>query len=115
MTCVSPIRARRRPRRRTVSVDTQITVMAELFDMLSDPTRLRLLMQLRTDDDACVSDLALLTGTSESAVSHALRLLRAHGIVESERRGRKIFYTLADENARVVIDATIAHLDAGRR
>ena len=114
MTCVSPIRTRRRQRRRAVSVDTQIAVMAELFDMLSDPTRLRLLMQLRTDD-ACVSDLALLTGTSESAVSHALRLAASPRIVDAERRGRRIFYTLADENARVVIDATIAHLDAGRR
>ncbi len=89
--------------------------MAELFDMLSDPTRLRLLVQLRVNDAACVSDLALLTGTSESAVSHALRLLRAHGIVDSERRGRRIFYTLADPRARVVIDAAIPHLDADRR
>ncbi|MGO9875698.1 MAG: ArsR/SmtB family transcription factor [Acidimicrobiia bacterium] len=112
---MSPIRTRRRQHGLEVSAGEQIVVMAELFDMLSDPTRLRLLVQLRVNDAACVSDLALLTGTSESAVSHALRLLRAHGIVDSERRGRRIFYTLADPRARVVIDAAIPHLDADRR
>ena len=91
--------------------DEHVGVMAELFDALSDPTRLRLLMQLRTHTDACVTDLAAWTNANESAVSHALRLLRAHGIVESERRGRWIFYSLADEHARVVLDATVAHLE----
>lgn len=89
--------------------------MAELFDMLSDPTRLRILMQLRAHDEACVSDLAEWTDTDESAVSHALRLLRAYRIVESERRGRWMFYTLADEHARVVLDATLAHLESDHR
>ena len=36
----------------------------------------------------------------------------ANGIVESERRGRWIFYTLTDEHARVLLDATLAHLEA---
>jgi len=89
--------------------------MAELFDMLSDPTRLGILMQLRAHDQACVTDLAMWTGTNESAVSHALRLLRAHGIVDSERRGRWIFYRLADGHARVVLDATVTHLDSEHR
>ncbi len=84
--------------------------MAEMFDLLSDPTRLRLLLQLRETDEACVSDLAEVTDTTESAVSHALRLLRTAGIVATERRGRRIFYRLSDEHARVVLDATLDHL-----
>jgi DNA-binding transcriptional ArsR family regulator len=100
---------------RTVTADEHVVVMAQLFDMLSDPTRLRILMQLRAHDEACVSDLAAWTNTNESAVSHALRLLRAHGIVDSERRGRWIFYALSDEHAHVVLDATIAHLEADHR
>jgi len=89
--------------------------MAELFDLLSDPTRLRLLMQLRARVEACVSDLAAATGATETAVSHALRLLRAHDIVEAERRGRRIFYRLADEHARLVLDATVEHLQLMHR
>jgi len=88
-----------------VSADEHVVVMAELFGVLSDPTRLRILLQLRAHDEACVSDLAAWTDVNESAVSHALRLMRAHGVVRSERRGRWIYYALADEHARVVIDA----------
>jgi DNA-binding transcriptional ArsR family regulator len=98
--------------REGLTIEEHVVVMAELFDMLSDPTRLRILLHLRAHDEACVSDLADWTDTNESAVSHALRLLRAHGIVEPDRRGRRIFYSLADEHAHVVLDATIAHLEA---
>jgi DNA-binding transcriptional ArsR family regulator len=93
-----------------VSLDEHVAVMADLFDLLSDPTRLRLLLELRERDDACVSDLAGVTDATESAVSHALRLLRTAGLIAAERRGRHIYYRLADEHARVVLDATLAHL-----
>jgi DNA-binding transcriptional ArsR family regulator len=89
--------------------------MADLFDLLSDPTRLRLLLTLREHDEACVSDLAGVTNTTESAVSHALRLLRTAGLVDAERRGRHIYYRLADEHARVVLDATLTHLRDAHR
>ncbi len=96
--------------RRDLTLDEHVGVMADLFDLLSDPTRLRLLLELREQDEACVSELAGVTDTSESAVSHALRLMRAAGLVATERRGRHIYYRLADEHARVVLDATITHL-----
>jgi len=96
--------------RRDLTLDEHVGVMADLFDLLSDPTRLRLLLELREHDEACVSDLAGVTDTTESAVSHALRLMRAAGLVATERRGRRIYYRLADEHARVVLDATLAHL-----
>lgn len=85
--------------------------MADLFGMLADRTRLRLLIQLAESDEACVSDLARGAQISESAVSHALRLLRAHGIVDMRRDGRFAYYSLADEHVRVLLDATIAHFD----
>lgn len=77
--------------------------------MLADPSRLRILMHLQDHDDACVTELAEWAGVSESAVSHALRLLRAHGIVESRRDGRWIYYALVDEHVRVLLDATADH------
>ncbi len=85
--------------------------MADLFGMLSDPSRLRLLMDLEANDELCVTDLAREAGISESAVSHALRLLRAHGIVEMRREGRWVFYSLADEHVRVLLQATVEHLE----
>jgi DNA-binding transcriptional ArsR family regulator len=85
--------------------------MADLFGMLADRTRLRLLIQLAERDEACVGDLARGAQMSESAVSHALRLLRAHGVVDLRRDGRFAYYSLADEHVRVLLDATIAHFD----
>ena len=79
------------------------------------PTRVRVGLQLRTQGEACVGDLAESIGTSDSAVSHALRLLRASDIVECERRGKQVFYSLIDEHAHVVLDATITHLDVRHR
>lgn len=85
--------------------------MAELFGVLSDPSRLRLLMDLQAHDELCVTDLAREAGISESAVSHALGRLRAQGIVETRREGRWVFYSLVDEHVRVLLRATVEHLE----
>ena len=57
----------------------------------------------------CVCDLAAVTGMSESAVSHALRLLRAHRMVLVNRRGRMAFYRLDDGHVRMLLDLGLAH------
>ena len=85
--------------------------MANLFGILADPSRLRILMCLQDQEEVCVTDLADRTGIGESAVSHALRLLRAYGIVEARREGRRMFYALVDEHVRVLCDATAEHFD----
>jgi DNA-binding transcriptional ArsR family regulator len=85
--------------------------MADLFGVLSDPSRLRILMMLVELDEICVSDLAEGAEMNESAVSHALRLLRAHGIVGTRRDGRWIYYSLVDEHVRLLLDATADHLE----
>lgn len=85
--------------------------MADLFAMLSDRTRLRILVQLAGRDEACVGDLADGAQISESAVSHALRLLRAHRIVDTRRDGRFVYYCLTDEHVRVLLAATTTHFD----
>ncbi|WSG19539.1 metalloregulator ArsR/SmtB family transcription factor [Nonomuraea sp. NBC_01738] len=81
---------------------------AEVFGLLSDPNRLRLLLAL-LDGELCVCDLAAVTGQSESAVSHALRLLRAHRVVSVRRSGRMAFYRLEDAHVRMLLDLAIAH------
>jgi DNA-binding transcriptional ArsR family regulator len=88
-----------------------LTLMADLFGMLSDPSRLKILMYLQDHDEVCVGDLADWAEISESAVSHALRLLRAHGIVDTRRDGRWIYYALVDEHVRVLLEATLEHLE----
>lgn len=86
-----------------------VTQLADVFSLLGDPGRLRLLVALVEPGELCVCDLAAVTGMSESAVSHALGLLRAHRVVSVSRRGRMAFYRLDDEHVRLLLDLGLAH------
>jgi DNA-binding transcriptional ArsR family regulator len=70
---------------------------AERFSLLGDPGRLRLLFCVHQVPGIRVGDLAAAVGMSESATSHALRLLRASGWVATERDGRSVRCRLADD------------------
>ena len=78
------------------------------FGLLADAGRLQLLVAL-LDGEMCVCDLAAACGQSESGVSHALRLLRAHRVVAVRRSGRRAFYRLADAHVRMLLDLALAH------
>jgi len=75
---------------------------------LSTPSRLLILAQLRRRP-ATVSDLANAVGMEQSAVSHQLRLLRNLGLVEGERNGRRIVYTLYDDHVAELLDQAVYH------
>lgn len=73
----------------------QLQHSATVLDALGDLNRLSILLALHHAGDLCVSDLAFAVGMSDSAVSHALRLLRAHGMVTAHREGRLVRYSVA--------------------
>ncbi|MET7479175.1 metalloregulator ArsR/SmtB family transcription factor [Streptomyces sp. NPDC005648] len=73
-----------------------VRAWAERFALLSDPGRLALLLALHRTGPLAVSDLAIATGMNDPAVSQALRLLRAAGIVAGEREGRVVRYQVID-------------------
>jgi DNA-binding transcriptional ArsR family regulator len=90
--------------------DREIVDTAEVFGLLGDPGRLRLIACLRGGEHN-VGDLAERTGLSESATSHALRLLRAHRVVDVRRAGRMAYYRLADAHVRQLLDVALAHAE----
>jgi DNA-binding transcriptional ArsR family regulator len=71
---------------------------AELFTVLADPNRLRLLSAL-AKQELCVCDLAAGLKMGESAVSHQLRVLRSMRMVNYRKEGRNVYYSLADSQA----------------
>ena len=71
--------------------------VANLFHVLGDPTRVRLI-HLLFDAERCVLDLTELIGMSQSAVSHQLSILRQARLVRSRREGKNIYYSLDDEH-----------------
>ncbi|GLZ12404.1 hypothetical protein Acsp04_26390 [Actinomadura sp. NBRC 104425] len=90
--------------------DDKITELAQVFGLLADPGRLRIITALLEGGEMCVCDIAAACGHSESAVSHALRLLRASGVVRARRSGRMAYYRLADSHVRMLLDLALAHV-----
>jgi DNA-binding transcriptional ArsR family regulator len=87
--------------------------LADLFRLLGDPTRARILFALLEGGELCVCDIADVVDTPESTVSHALRLLRTAGIVRNRRAGRMIHYSLDDAHVRMLLDLSLTHLRHG--
>ena len=86
-----------------------LTDMAELFQLVGDPTRLKILISL-SQHELCVYDLAALIGMSQSAVSHQLRLLKQGRLVKSRREGKSIFYSLADDHVHTMLAQGMEHI-----
>ena len=84
--------------------------LAETFRVLADAGRVRLILALLEGGELCVCDLAAVTGLSQTACSHNLRLLRAGRIVRYRRSGRNVFYTLDDAHIKLLLDVGLQHL-----
>lgn len=89
--------------------ERDIADLADVFGLLADPSRLRLLTSL-LGGELCVRDLAALAAVTESATSHALRILRAHRVVAARRSGRLAYYRLADDHVRMLMEIALAHV-----
>lgn len=84
--------------------------LAEMFRLLGDPTRARLLYALLEAGELCVCDLAATVEVPETSVSHALRLLRASHVVCARRDGRMMYYRLDDQHVRMLLGLCREHL-----
>ena len=84
--------------------------LAETFRVLSDPGRVRLISVLLEGGELCVCELAAVTGLSETACSHNLRLLRSSRLVRYRRQGRNIYYALDDEHIHQLLAVALEHV-----
>lgn len=83
--------------------------VAELFQALSDPTRVRI-VSLLAHTELCVGDLCLALGMSQPAVSYQLRILRTLRIASARREGKHVFYTLVDEHVHQLYRQGLDHI-----
>ena len=84
--------------------------LAELFKVFGDSTRIRILYVL-FQSELCVCDLAEVLGMTQSAVSHQLKILKQAKLVTGRREGKSVFYALADDHVRSIIDQGKEHVD----
>ncbi len=90
--------------------EDELAHLTDLFRLLGDATRTRLLYALLEAGELCVCDLSAATGTPETNISHALRLLRTAGVVKARRDGRMMHYSLHDAHVRMLLDLSREHL-----
>lgn len=90
----------------------EVTRLAAFFKVFGDETRLRVLWALDRHE-MCVCDLAALLGVTKSAVSHQLKTLRLARLVTNRREGQIIFYALADDHVKEIIDRGFDHVREG--
>lgn len=83
--------------------------LAELYKVFGDTTRIRILYVL-FEAEMSVGNIALLLGMSQSAISHQLRVLKQSRLVKSRRDGKAMFYSLADEHVRTIINQGMEHI-----
>jgi DNA-binding transcriptional ArsR family regulator len=83
--------------------------VADLFHLLGDPTRLRIVLACLAQPTA-VGDIAAALDLSSSLVSHHLRLLRAARIVKAERQGKQVFYAAADAHISTLLANMFEHI-----
>lgn len=83
--------------------------LASLFKMFGDGTRVQILHALE-QNEMCVCDLAVLLGLTKSAVSHQLKVLRLANLVKFRREAQVVYYSLADDHVKAIIDIGLEHL-----
>src|SRR5712664_1233390 len=95
--------------KKTLLSDDNATALADLFRLLGDPSRLRIVVScLRTP--LAVSDIANWLGLSVSLVSHHLRLLKGARLVRADRQGKKGYYGADDAHVRRMVEDMVTHI-----
>ncbi|MDO4268226.1 MAG: metalloregulator ArsR/SmtB family transcription factor [Eubacteriales bacterium] len=89
--------------------EPELLRLTEFFKLLGDPTRVRILFLL-LEKESCVGELAERLETTQSAVSHQLRILKAGRLVKNRRDGKMIYYSLDDDHVQTVIGKGLEHI-----
>jgi len=97
-----------RSAKKSLASDALVFGMAETFKVLGDQTRLKIVLAL-SKQELCVLDIATVIGTSESAVSHQLRLLKSLRLVKQRKDGKMVFYSLDDEHIEDLLRVASRH------
>jgi len=83
--------------------------LAEIFSLLGDRTRVRILHALSLGE-LCVCDISAALGMTSSAISHQLRLLRTAKLVRARKEGKNVFYALDDGHVHSLLTQGLEHV-----
>ncbi len=84
--------------------------LSDFFKILGDSTRIGILFAIDREP-MCVCDIAGVLGMTKSAVSHQLKALRQSNLVRYKKSGKNVYYTLADDHVRDIIEKALEHIN----
>lgn len=87
--------------------------LTELFKIMGDKTRMKILYALLQVGEMCVCDLSYVLGKSPSAISHQLRVLRQADLVKFRKEGKVVYYSLNDQHVKEILDVGYSHVVEG--
>jgi len=89
--------------------DETLYDLAELFKIFGDSTRVKILWALNSSE-MCVCDIAALLSTTNSAISHQLRILKSAKLVKLRKAGKEAYYSLSDNHVHQIFSQGINHI-----
>ena len=90
--------------------DEIIFDVAELFKVFGDTTRMRIICALK-ENELCVGDIAEITNTTISAISHQLRILKQAKLVKYRKDGKTVYYSLDDDHVLQIFEKGREHVE----
>ena len=84
--------------------------MAELFKVFGDSTRMKIISAL-LEEELCVGDIAIITNSTPSAISHQLRVLKQAKLVKYRKEGKIVYYSLDDEHVKQIYEKGREHVE----
>ena len=86
-----------------------LVAAAQIFKALADETRLKIAFALTIEEELCVCDVGEIIGSSTATASHHLRFLRDLSLAKSTRKGKQVYYSLADHHVNALVKIAYEH------
>jgi ArsR family transcriptional regulator, lead/cadmium/zinc/bismuth-responsive transcriptional repressor len=87
----------------------------KIFKALADETRFKIAFSLTLEEEMCVCDVAAVIGSSVATASHHLRYLREQALAKSRKKGKMVYYSLADDHVHQLVKVAHEHTIEGVR
>lgn len=96
--------------KKKIPEDEMIYDLAEFFKVFADSTRMKIIYALM-ENELCVCDIASIVQTTQSAISHQLRLLKQAKLVKFRKEGKVVYYSLDDEHISQIVKKGREHIE----
>ena len=96
--------------KKIIPSDDLLFDIAEVFKVFGDTTRMKIISAL-LESELCVGDISEITNSTQSAISHQLRVLKQAKLVKFRKEGKTVYYSLDDEHISEMYELAKKHIE----